>query len=352
MTLTVLDAADPAGRAAWLAAWEAWPEREPSAHPDYARLFARPGDRVVCALGAGPDGGILFPLIVRELAAEPWARAGETRRDATTPYGYGGPYAWGRRDDAAFWEAYRRWCASERIVTTFARLSLFPEQLAALPEPPRALLPNIVVPLAGGADALLKGYEGKVRKWVKTAEAAGLTVEADETGARLDDFVSIYTHTMTRNAAASWYFFKRDFFERLVAALPGRFVFFHTLKAGKTVSSDLMLLSRDHAYYFLGGTLDEAFDDGPNYLLKHRALSWASEKGLSSFVLGGGYEAGDGLFRYKRAYARSGEVPFRVAALTHDAAAAAELEQDRAAHEAKAGTQWAPKASYFPSYRG
>lgn len=340
MKLRVLDAADPAGRAEWLAVWRAWPEREPMAHPGFAALFGRPEDRVVALADGDATGGHLFPLIVRPLEGG--------LKDATTPYGYGGAFAWGQRDDAAFWRAYAGWASDERLVTTFARLSLFPDQLAAPPEAPVVLQQNIVVPLAGGRDALWKGYEGKVRKWVKTAEAAGLTVEVDETGARLADFISIYHHTMTRNGASSFYLFQRPFFDALLSELAGSFALFHASKAGRVVSSDLMLLSRRRAYYFLGGTLEEAFDDGPNYLLKHRALEWAADKGLEGFVLGGGVEAGDGLFRYKRAYARAGETPFQVLRLTHDAAAGAALEAARAARE----PGWTPRPGYFPRYRG
>jgi hypothetical protein len=102
MLFRVLDAGTPEGLAAWTDLWSAWPGREVMAHPEYARLFARPCDRVVCAAGRDDAGSILFPLVLRPLAAEPWAVRDERRWDATTPYGYGGPFAWGGagRDDA------------------------------------------------------------------------------------------------------------------------------------------------------------------------------------------------------------------------------------------------------------
>lgn len=351
MRVRVLDAAVPAEGRAWLDAWEAWPEREPWAHPGFVTLFKRPVDRAVAVLGEDAGGAVLLPLVLRPLAAEPWAKD-DARWDALSPYGYGGPFAWGTRDDAAFWKAYEGWCRGQRVVCTFLRLSLFPDQRPAIPVPAEPRLANIVVPLRGGEDALWKGYEGKVRKWVKVAQDAGLTVEADHTGARLDEFVSVYTHTMTRRGAADFYFFPREFFEAIVREMPGSYVFFHALKGGRSVSADLVLLSRRYAYYFLGGTLDEAFDDGPNYLLKHRIACWAASQGKAGYVLGGGYDAGDGLFRYKRAYARHGEVPFEVGRLVHDAGAAAELEAERAAAERAAGRDWTPKPLYFPPYRG
>lgn len=327
------------------------PAREPAAHPGYAKLFARPIDRVVCAFGEDGDGRILFPLLLRPLAKEPWAKAGEDRWDATTPYGYGGPFAWGARDDAAYWREFEAFCRRERVVSTFARLSLFPDQLASTSVPPEPRQPNIVIPLAGGADAIRAGYDRGVRKAVKSAEEKGLRVVADPTGERLDDFYRIYTHTMERRGATDWYFFPREFFAALVSALPGLFVFAHVLLEDKVVASSLELCSNDYLYAFLGGTLAEAFDLGPNYLLKHASALRASAEGKKGFVLGGGHVPGDGIWRYKRGYAKAGEVPFHVLCLTHDAAAAADLAAVRAAHEAKAGPGWKPREGFFPDYR-
>jgi len=352
MRFAVLDAGSDRDLARWIALWEGWPAREPWAHPEYAQLFARPADRVVCAAGEDDGGAILMPLILRPLSAEPWAPAGEPRLDATSPYGYGGPFAWGAgpRDDRAFWGAYEAWCRDERVVATFLRLSLFPEQLAALPGGTEGRLQNIVVPLTT-PEALWKGYEGKVRRWVGVAERAGLTVEVDLTGARLADFQRIYAHTMERNGADAWYFFPRTFFARLTERLPGQYAFFHALSGGEVVSSDLLLCSPEHVYYFLGGTHADAFPLGPNYLLKHRIASWALAQGKKRYVLGGGYAAGDGLFRYKRAYARHGAVLFSVASFVHDQRGCGELAAQRAHFAAAAGTLWSPRPGFFPLYR-
>jgi hypothetical protein len=354
MRFRLLDERFAADRAAWQRAWDRWPAREAAGHPEYARLFARPCDRVVCALGEGDDGArVLFPLILRPIAAEPWARVGEASWDAVTPYGYGGPFAWGPPDGhAEYWRAYEDWCREAQVVATFARLSLFPGLLARLPVPTEERAPNIVVPLDGGDEVLWHGYEGKVRRWVRVAERAGLSVEADPDGARLDDFVRIYTHTMERNGADAWYFFPHRFFDAIVERLRGQFAFFHTIANGAVVSSDLVLLSTENIYYFLGGTLEDAFPLGPNYLLKDRIARWAIAHGKKRYVLGGGHEPNDSLYRYKRAYARTGEVPFRVASWIHDEGAYVELARARAAFAARAAAAWEPRPGFFPAYRG
>lgn len=353
MDFRILDAATVEGLDAWKSLWQAWPGREVMAHPEYARLFSRECDRVVCAAGEDDGGWVLFPLILRPLAAEPWACSGEDRWDAVSPYGYGGPFAWGPgpRDDAAYWRAYADWCRQAGVVSTFARLSLFPQQLAPLPGPAVAVAPNVVIPLTRDLDALWRAYESNVRRWVQRAERAGLMVEIDREGARLDAFSSIYTHTMRRHSADAFYFFPRTFFASIAERLAGHFAFFHALSRGEVVSSDLVLLSADRGYFYLGGTLEEALRLGANYLIKHHAASWVLRQGRKALVLGGGHPQSEGLLRYKRAFAPSGEVPFQVACLVHDDAAYAELTAERTAFESRGGKSWCPRAGFFPAYR-
>lgn len=352
MPFQVLDASTADGASTWLRLWRARSGREVMAHPEFARLFARPCDRVVCAAGEDEDGTVLFPLILRPLGVEPWAGPDETRWDATSPYGYGGPFAFGRPHVDAYWRAHAEWCRDERIVSTFARLSLFPEQLARIPGPVETRSPNIVIPLGGGVDALWRGYESKVRKWVRFAQGAGLKVERDASGARLDAFLDVYAQTMRRRGADDWYFLPRGFFEAIVSKLAGHYAFFHTLADGAVVSSDLVLEGEEHVYYFLGGTNADAFPLGPNYLVKHSIAVWAIEAGKKFYVLGGGYADGDGVYRYKRAFSRAGEVPFRVACLVHDRGAYDGLISDRTERARREGTPWRPKPAFFPAYRG
>jgi lipid II:glycine glycyltransferase (peptidoglycan interpeptide bridge formation enzyme) len=149
-----------------------------------------------------------------------------------------------------------------------------------------------------------------VRKNVKKARRAGVEIEFDPEGARLDDFLRLYAHTLERRDAPERYRFPREFFERIHERLAGQFVYAHALHENQVVSSELVLLSARNAYSFLGGTESDAFDQRPNDLLKHEVILWAKDAGKARFVLGGGYGADDGIFRYKRSFAPHGLLPF------------------------------------------
>jgi hypothetical protein len=355
LRLRVLDASSARDLEAWLHAWRRWPEREPMAHPEYVRLFAGRSDRAIAVFAEAEGVRVLFPLVLRPLAAEPWAARGEDRWDASSPYGYGGPFAWGSGDldraAAAFWRGYEGWCARARVVCTFARLSLFPEQLA----PPRGVEvrgANVVVPLAGGRDALWRGYDRDLRRRIRVARREGVAAEVDRDGTRLAEFHAVYLHTMRRRAAEGWYHFERGFFERMVERLRGQLAFVHAVRDGRVLSSEIVLLSARGAYAFLGGTLADAFRLQPNVLLRHATAEWAMAEGKERYVLGGGRGPDDSLLRYKRAFAPGADVPFRTASLVHDELAYHALARGRAAAARAGGEPWTPRPAFFPAYRG
>ena len=246
----------------------------------------------------------MFPFIVRPLNAEPWAEQDESACDLITPYGYGGAFAWntGKEQAEDFWNQFRIWAAAHGIVTSFARLSLFSEQQLPFDGEVSVDRQNVVCDLTIPPEEIWRNYKHKVRKNVACAKSMGLSVEVDESGQRFEDFFGIYYSTMERRNADYGYFFPREFFTQLMRDLSGQYVFFHVLDAGRVVSTELVLISADNMYSFLGGTLADSFDKRPNELLKHEGMLWGRQADKQTFVLGGGYAENDGIFRYKKAF--------------------------------------------------
>jgi hypothetical protein len=355
-TLRILDAGSAEDSRRWEALWQSWPGREVQAHPGYARLFAGPASRPTCAAWDGPEGRVLYPFLLRPLAAEPYAVPGfENARDLATPYGYGGPFCWGAGERAAlaasFWAQFDAWAREQEIVSEFVRFALFPDQL--LPHPGTSVVcrRNVVRDLAPDEPSLWADYAHKVRKNVARARRSGVEVEIDATGAHLADFLRVYRATLDRRSAPAELRFTAGFLERLHLELPGRYVYFHARAAGSVVSSELVLVSEESVYSFLGGTDASAFALRPNDLLKHEIIGWARRRGLGRFVLGGGYEDDDGIFRYKRSFAPRGIVPFVVGRRVLEPAVYAELVRRRRDRERAAGGEWTPRPGYFPEYR-
>lgn len=352
-TVEFLDASRPEERKKWLDLWSSWPQRDIMAHPEYVRLFARPQDRAVAAALRTATGGILYPVVARPLGAEPWAPPGTRSWDLTTAYGYGGCFAWAvtPADAASFWSQVDLWAAATGVATSFARLSLFPNQLLPFNGETVYSGPNVVRRVDLETGALWNDYRSDARRNVDIARAGGVRIEFDPEGRRLDEFMGVYTSTMDRRGASKGYYFPRSFFESFLRNLAGLFTFAHAVVDGKVVSSEIILLSPEHAYSYLGGTLAEAFHLSPTYLVKHESFLWARDRGMKAMVLGGGYQPNDGILRFKRQFGRTSEVPFQLGRKTYDAEEAARLLDARRVWERDQGRDWSPATGFFPEYR-
>jgi predicted N-acyltransferase len=186
---------------------------------------------------------------------------------------------------------------------------------------------------------------------VNKARRCGLNVRFDMTGELLEGFLEIYYGTLDRRSAAQSYYFPRRFFESLAEGLRGQFVFAYAFSGTRLVATELVLVSATHLYSLLGGTRADAFDSRPNDLLKHAVIEWGIEQGKTAYVLGGGKDGADGIFRYKLSFAPRGAVTFTVGKRIHDDRANDRLIRRREGWEQQRGNGWQAKDGYFPVYR-
>jgi hypothetical protein len=117
---------------------------------------------------------------------------------------------------------------------------------------------------------------------------------------------------MERNNAKEYYYFGREFYECLHARAPDNVVFFYALVDGSICSCELVLFEGHYSHSFLGGTSREALEKCPNPLLKREILRFARSKGCRYFLLGGGNQKDDGIFKYKSSFCPDGIYPSRI----------------------------------------
>jgi len=329
----------------WLALWHDT-GREPFAHPGFGGLFAGPADRCVAACWEDGSGSVLLPLVMRPLP--PTLDGHNEIRgwvDGVSPYGYGGPFVSGTPSLTSFYEAFLQWMRDSRMLSCFVRGSVVG---SAVPEVEPAgfrrvhLADNVVVGLGLPVEDRWRRYEHKVRKNVNKAKRHGMSTEINPDFTDVSAFVEVYGGTMARRSAAAFYRFDEAFFDRIRTVLEGNFWVADTRdEDGRVVSTELVLVGDSHCYSFLGGTRRDAFAGSPNDLLKHDVIDRAAEAGLNSYVLGGGYEPGDGIFRYKRSFDPTGVVPFW----------GAQLVADQGRYDAACSGTSEGEESFFPRYR-
>lgn len=332
----------------WLALLGEWPEREVFAHPDYIDLYTDQGSEALCAVMQTGDATVLYPFIKRSLQAEPYCT--ECLYDIVTAYGYGGIYAYGQWTGESIREFCREfavWAEGQGVVSEFIRFSLDSASREFYTGGAELNNHNVVVDLTQSAEQMWSGFKHKVRKNVNRARSHGIEIVFDDKGERLDDFLGIYFDTMDRRNAGKGYYFAREYFESIIRNLGNQFVFCHALLGDKVISTELVLVSQNNIYSFLGGTLDEYFEMRPNDLLKYEMINWGHGMGKKKFVLGGGYVPMDGIFQYKLAFAPDGVVPFYVGKQIFIPKKYTELIGNRR----NLDHTWNPDENFFPLYR-
>jgi serine/alanine adding enzyme len=283
----------------------------------------------------GPGGDVVFPLLVRDV--------GSGGRDATTPYGYGGPVATGPDPPTQlFWELYREWCESNGIVTSFIRFHpLFANQRYAGAEVRLEPLVGTVGWRLGLPD-LFVGMHGTHRTSCRKAVRAGVSASASQAPSGLSAFASLYEVTMRRVRADTFYLFSPAYWEALAARLGERIVVFDAELRGEVVASALCFATPPWLHYHLGATGERGRTLGASNLLLYEAALWARERGYERFHLGGGAGGrADSLLSFKRRFDEGGLLECAVGKAVHDAAAYRELT----------GRDADDVAGRFPAYR-
>jgi hypothetical protein len=333
----------------WISIWQKWKGKEVFAHPDYLDLYTDDKSEACCAILQTDGAAVIYPFIKRDLSHEPYCK--EKLFDITTAYGYGGVYAFGKWNGEMiefFCKEFASWAKKSNIVCEFIRF--------ALDSPTREFYymgecvlnnQNVVVDLALSAEEMWSNFKHKVRKNVNRAKSHNLRLEFDEKGYRLDDFLDIYYGTMNRRGASQVYYFPREYFEAIIQKLKGQFLFCHAFYGDKMISTELVLVSDNNIYSFLGGTYDEFFEMRPNDLLKFEIINWGRNNGKKRFVLGGGYAPMDGIFQYKQAFAPEGVVSFFIGKKVFNPQKYNELTDCKKSLK----NSWIPNETYFPLYR-
>ncbi len=271
----------------------------------YLDLFYGGHDNAVgfLLMDANEEAQVLMPVYLREIDKlqndTPWY-------DAISPWGYGGPICRERTDPSLigeFWKLVDQWYKDNHVIAEFIRFNLIENHVNYT---------GVLVPFMHNIKGEIKpeeeiwtNYNRKVRKNVNRALREELSVKIvyeNISEQDFEDFYRIFIHTMDRTHAKKNYYFSREVLMAFINEYPYNAAIALTMKGDTPISSELVLVSTDTIYSFVGGTLSDYFGIRPNEILKHEVIKWAYDLGKKYYVLGGGYGQDDGIFRYKQAF--------------------------------------------------
>ncbi|MGK0413260.1 MAG: lipid II:glycine glycyltransferase (peptidoglycan interpeptide bridge formation enzyme) [Polaribacter sp.] len=226
--------------------------------------------------------------------------------DFTTPYGYTGPFFSKEITEIEikeFWKLIDEWYLNNRVISEFVRFNLFGNQEYYSGKVFSTLL-NVKGNIIDEEDQWT-AFNHKVRKNVNKAKRENLSSEVyflDISDEKISEFYDIYLQTMKRTNAKETFLYSFKEFKRFIHNNENHSAICTIYFEEIPVSSELLLISEDSIYSFLGGTNDKYFDKRPNDFLKFKALNWARTQGKKHYILGGGYGLEDGIFKYKKGF--------------------------------------------------
>jgi hypothetical protein len=250
--------------------------------------------------------GYLRPIVIGEEETNYY--------DFITPYGYTGPIFSDnitQSDIKEFWKLIDQWYIDNHVITEFIRFNLFENQEHYSGEK-FSTLHNIKGNIIDEEDQWT-AFNRKVRKNVNKAKRENLTSRVyflDISDIKIAEFHDIYIQTMKRRDTNESFLYSFQEFKRFINKNEKHSAICTIYFKDIPISSELILISEDSIYSFLGGTDENYFDKRPNDFLKFEALNWARAQGKKYYILGGGYSLEDGIFQYKKGFFPNDVVDF------------------------------------------
>lgn len=232
--------------------------------------------------------------------------------DAETPYGYGG-YCTNISDPKILNSVlieYREFCEKQGIINEFVRFNPFLENIDIFENylDFKSSGGNVVyIDTTMNEEERWKSYHTGTRNILRKC-ALNLKIVENE---NLDAFQKLYESTMDKNKASEFYYFDRNYFEKLLNTEGVRL--FEVSYEDNIISMGFFMFSENFAHYHLSAN-DYAFAKyNGNYLMLEHIAKIAHERGIQKFLLGGGRtaDAGDGLLRFKKKFSKK-ELPFYI----------------------------------------
>lgn len=318
---------------------------------EYLEVFCGGYQHLICFVFEKENQGILMPGYLKKIKIYDQEK---DFFDFSTPYGYSGPFhAFNINDEivTSFWEKVDVWYRENKVVSEFVRFNLFDNSKNY-----NGVVHETMLNIKGEVvdeETQWKLFEAKVRKNVKRAQKENLNVEIyyrNIEASHIRSFHNIYIDTMKRTNATDFFFYSYEQFEKFILKNQELCAICTVFDNDVAVSTELLLLSNNSVFSFLGGTLEEAFDKRPNDFLKYSVINWARSQQIKYYVLGGGYGYEDGIYKYKKAFFPDDKVIFKTGRKIIDKFTYTSLVEEVVANKNEEEKAELKSSAFFPLY--
>jgi Acetyltransferase (GNAT) domain len=166
----------------------------------------------------------------------------------------------------------------------------------------------------------------------------------------LESFIQVYEETMSRVGAKSLYFFGREYFSNLIAALDQQLYICEIEIDNQIAAASLITEVGGIVQYHLGGTKNKFLNQSPSTLMFDYIRTWAKERNNNFLHLGGGVgNAKDSLYHFKAGFSKTTK-PFMTMRMIVNENAYSQLTNSTALTSNRTPLEMI-ESSFFPAYR-
>ena len=231
---------------------------------------------------------------------------GTPYRDASSPYGYGGPLC--TSDDPVFlaqaWAAYVAWMQSRHVVVEYLRFHPLLDNQRHYGGQVLANREVVWVDLTG--PDLMAGYAPRLRTTLNKATRAGLVYSESPLVGQARAFATYYREAMQRMGTDPFFWFDDAYFEQLAFTGRARLGVCQSAAHPQApwLATNLMLDGNGVTEYHLAATCEAGRRLGAASFALHQAAVHARQRGMTQLYLGGGSDASpnNALLFFKAAY--------------------------------------------------
>ncbi len=212
--------------------------------------------------------------------------------DVTSPYGFGGPLTSNPQTLGAFCRYWDDFCEKHNVVAEFIRFNPYLENHLRFPVEKHHVKDVVWFDLSLSKEALEQNSHPQKRRYLKKQD-----FEFSDRFEGLSSFVKLYQDAMQEKHADRFYQFPQEVFQHLN---PNTCWVHSVYHEGEVISAALFLVDGQTVQYFLGANneIGKALKSSA-WLLWQTALK-AKKLGYQRYILGGGMQKDDSLFRFKQ----------------------------------------------------
>lgn len=242
--------------------------------------------------------------------------------DVSTPYGYGGhlikPTQESFRTELIeiFYKKFGEFCKERKIVSEFIRFSPLLENHRDINKAIEVIFMRKVVStkLLSHEDPLYSQVKKRKRNDANKLRRKGLQTVFKFSPKSFDKELEIYYDTMKRNNASHFYYFSKEYFNKMLVSLSKNILVVNVILDKKIIGFDLCFIYKNFIHSHLAGTRHGYLKYSPNDLSSVDIIKWGHNNGYKEYYTGGGVsnDEDDSLYSYKKAFAKNSDLNFYI----------------------------------------